>query len=243
MDLRGRVAVVTGGGVRLGRALVLALAGHGVRVVVHHGRSAGPAEQTAAEARSLGTEAITVQGDLSDAGAARGVIAAARSRLGPVDILVNSAAIFEPGGVAETTPEVWDRHFAINLKAPFLLSQAFAAQRPPDRPGKIVNISDWRGLRPGADHFAYTLTKSALIAMTKSLAVALAPSIQVNCLALGAILLPAGADETYRQRLIASIPVRRMGDPDDVARALLFLVEDDFVTGQTVVIDGGRSLV
>ncbi len=243
MDVRGKVAVVTGAGQRLGRALVLALARRGARVVIHHGRSAAAAERTAAEARDLGTEAITVQADLTDEAAVLRIISDARGRLGFVDILVNSAAIFEPGGPAETTSVAWDRHFAVNLKAPFLLSQAFAAQAPRDRPGKIVNISDWRGLRPGADHFAYTVTKAALITMTKSLAVALAPTIQVNCLGLGAILLPAGADESYREQLIASIPARRTGDPDEVARALLFLLEDDFVTGQTVVVDGGRSLV
>ncbi len=243
MDLRGRVAVVTGGGVRVGRALVLALARHGVRVVVHHGRSAGPAEHTATEARSLGTDAVTLQADLVDEAATRGLLAEARSRLGSVDILVNSAAIFEPAGVRETTSEAWDRHFAINLKAPFLLSQAFAAQGQRDHAGKIVNISDWRGLRPGGDHFAYTTTKAALIAMTQSLAVALAPHIQVNCLALGAILLPAGAGESYRERLVAQIPVGRLGNLAEVADALLFLLRNDFVTGQTVVIDGGRSLV
>jgi pteridine reductase len=156
---------------------------------------------------------------------------------------VNSAAIFEPRGVADTTSAAWDRHFAVNLKAPFLLSQAFAAQGASDAAGKIVNISDWRGLRPDGASVAYTLTKAALITLTQVLAVALAPRIQVNCLALGAILLPAGADEAYRDRLLAQIPARRLGGPADVVRALLFLLESDYVTGEVVLVDGGRHLV
>ena len=243
MELRGRVALVTGGGVRVGRALVLALAREGARVAVHYGRSADAAEQTAEDARKLGAEAVTVRADLAQDGAPGVMVADVPARWGTVDILVNSAAIFEPAGVRETTSELWDRHFAINLKAPFLLSQVFAAQLPADRLGKIVNISDWRGLRPGGDHFAYTMTKAALISMTKGLAVALAPAIQVNCLALGAILLPAGADESYRGKLVAQIPAGRMGDLAEVADALIFVLKNDFVTGQTIIVDGGRSLV
>jgi pteridine reductase len=243
MELRGRAALVTGAGVRVGRALALALAREGARVAVHYGQSADAAEQTADAARALGADAVIVQADLAHDGAARALLADLQTRWGTVDVLVNSAAIFEPAGVRGTTPELWDRHFAINLKAPFLLSQAFAAQLPAGRAGKIVNISDWRGLRPGGDHFAYTLTKAALISMTKSLAVALAPAIQVNCLALGAILLPAGADESYRRQLVAQIPAGRMGDLSEVADALIFALKNDFVTGQTIVIDGGRSLV
>jgi pteridine reductase len=243
MELRGRAALVTGAGVRVGRALALALAREGARVAVHYGQSADAAEQTADAARALGADAVIVQADLAHDGAVRALLADLQTRWGTVDVLVNSAAIFEPAGVRGTTPELWDRHFAINLKAPFLLSQAFAAQLPAGRAGKIVNISDWRGLRPGGDHFAYTLTKAALISMTKSLAVALAPAIQVNCLALGAILLPAGADESYRRQLVAQIPAGRMGDLSEVADALIFALKNDFVTGQTIVIDGGRSLV
>lgn len=243
MDLAGRVAVVTGGGRRLGRAMAVALGARGMRVVVHYGTSSTEAEATAAAIRAGGGEALVVQADLADEGAVRRLIPAAVERFGRVDVLVNSAAIFEPGGVADTTSAAWDRHFAINLKAPFLLSQTFAAHLAPDATGKIVNVSDWRGCRPDATYLAYTLTKAALMTLTQALAVALAPRVQVNCLALGAILLPAGADATYRERLLAQIPARRLGTPDDVVRALLFLLEHDYLTGEVLLVDGGRHLV
>jgi len=244
MDLRGKVAVVTGGADRLGRAIVLALAGRGARVAVHYGRSAEAAARTVADARARGVEAAAVQADLADDAALRRIIPTARDLLGPVHVLVNSASIFERGGFADTSAEVWDRHFQINLKAPFLLSQDFAAQLPAGNTGKIINLGDWRGLRPGTDHFAYTMTKAALAALTQSLAQALAPHIQVNYLALGAILLPAAAGERLRERLVAATPARRLGDPQDVTSAVLFLLEGtDYITGETLIIDGGRSLV
>lgn len=138
----------------------------------------------------------------------------------------------------------WDRHFDINLKAPFLLSQAFAKQIPEeDRASKIINITDWRGLRPGTDHVAYTLTKSALLTLTEIMAQALAPRITVNALALGAILPPPGADEGYMDRLAKTIPMRRTGSPADAVAAMMMLLEgSEFITGTTVVIDGGEHL-
>ncbi len=243
MDLRGRVALVTGGAQRLGWAIVLALATRGVSVAVHYNTSQDAARETVEAARRLGVDAIALPADLNEEEAVRGLVPAVRERLRRLDVLVNSASIFERGGFAGTTAPSWDRHFRINLRAPFLLSQAFAAQVPDGQTAKIVNLTDWRGLRPGTDHFAYTITKAALIALTQSMAVALAPQIQVNCLALGAILLPAGADDRVAERLIASTPAKRLGEPDDVTGALLYLLGADYVTGETLLIDGGRHLV
>ncbi|HEV8339222.1 MAG TPA: SDR family NAD(P)-dependent oxidoreductase [bacterium] len=241
MELAGSVAVVTGGAKRLGRAIVLALAERGARVLVHYGRSADAAAETAAEARRRGGEGDPFHADLADEGAVRTVIPAARQRFGPVDILINSASIFERGSFANTTSEAWDRHFMVNLKAPFLLSQDFAAQVEPGRTGKIVNMGDWRGFRPGTDHFAYTITKVGLHGLTKATALALAPRIQVNELGLGAILEPPeGADMS---KIIARVPAGRLGGEEPVVTALLFLLQEDFITGETLVVDGGRSLV
>jgi len=170
-----------------------------------------------------------------------------------VDILVNSAAIFEPGKWDDTTEANWDRHFAINLKSPFFLSQTFArvaghprvagqSHWPSARAGHIVNIADWRGVRPGTGHVAYTLTKAALIAMTKSLALALAPNIQVNAIAPGMILPPPGKDQSYLQRQAGQIPAQRVGSPQEIAKALLFLLRSDFVTGELVFVTGGQHL-
>ncbi len=242
MNLQGKVALVTGSAVRLGKALAFALAGDGARLAIHHSRSKGQADETVAEIKALGGEAFPVQADLSRPGSASGVIERAVNHFGRLDILVNSAAIFEPGDLADTTEELWDRHFDINLKAPFFLSQAFAAHVGSERAGQIVNIVDWRAYRPGPHYLAYTLTKSALVTMTQSLALALAPNIRVNAVAPGAILPPPGKGRDYLEQLAEKIPLRRAGAPKDVAQALLFLLKSDFITGEIVFVTGGEHL-
>jgi pteridine reductase len=241
MELAGAVVIVTGGAVRLGKAMVLGLARAGARVVVHYGHSADAARQTVAEVEHIGSEAYAIQADFMDASAAQSVIARAVEHFGHVDALVNSASIYEPVGVAETTEDLWDRHFAINLKAPFFLCQAFAAQLG-DRRGHIVNIADWRGTRPTASRVAYTLTKAGLVAMTQSLAQALAPNVQVNAIAPGVILPPPGQGEEFVARLLPSIPLRHSGSPADVVAALLYLLRTTFVTGEVLYVTGGQHL-
>lgn len=243
MELEKKIALVTGGAVRIGRALSLALAEQGVHVAVHYNASAGPARQLAAEIQALGGQAITLQADLSRSSETRALIGRAVGHFGRLDILVNSAAIFEQGHWHDTTEENWDRHFAINLKSPFFLSQAFAAQVRGGRNGHIVNIADWRGLRPGSGYLAYTLTKAGLIAMTQSLAQVLAPDIQVNAIAPGLILPPPGRDQAYLERKASQIPAGRIGSPADIAGALLFLLRSNYVTGELVHVTGGEHLV
>lgn len=242
MELCGRAAIVTGGAVRLGRALALALGGEGVRVGVHYGSSAGPAEAVVGQIKAMGSDAVAIQADLSQPTEVSSIVERAAARFGQVDILVNSAAIFEPGNWDDTTEANWDRHFAINLKSPFFLSQAFAAQVGQGRPGHIVNIADWRGTRPGPDHVAYTLTKAAIIALTSSLALALAPNIQVNAIAPGLILPPPGQDQAYLERKASQVPARRVGSPQEIARAMVFLLRSDFVTGDLIFVTGGEHL-
>jgi pteridine reductase len=242
MELEGKVAIVTGGARRLGKALALSMAERGARLVIHYGSSVGPADETVAQIKALGGDATAIQCDLRQPGQAPELIARAAQHFGGLDILVNSAAVFEPGDVFSTTEDAWDRHFAINLKSPFFLSQAFAGHVGRERPGHIVNITDWRATRPGTDHLAYTLTKAALVTMTKSLALALAPNIQVNAIAPGAILPPPEKDQAYLVQLAQSIPAQRVGSPAEVARALLFLLESDFVTGDLVLVTGGEHL-
>lgn len=242
MELDSQVAVVTGGAIRLGKALALALAREGVGVAVHYASSARPAEETVAGIRALGGDAVAIQADLSQPGQAPSVIERAVAHLGRVDILVNSAAIFERADLAHTTEALWDRQFSINLKAPFFLSQAFAAHLGKDRAGHIVNIADWRGLRPDIQYLAYSLTKAGLLSMTRGLALALAPNVQVNALALGAILPPPGKDPAYLERLAQGIPAQRVGSPAEVTKALLFLLKSDFVTGDVIFVTGGEHL-
>ena len=243
MDLREKTVVVTGGAVRLGKTLALAVAGAGGNVVVHYGRSQAEAEQAVDEIRSLSASAVSVQADLLEpAAAAERIFDVCQKEFGPADVLVNSAAIFESGTLAATTADDWDRHFSINLKAPFLLCRAFAERLPQEKRGHIVNIADWRGTRPLPGHFAYTLTKSGLVSMTKLLAQELAPQVQVNAIAPGAILPPPGAEADYLRRLQEQIPLRRTGSPGDVAEALLFLLGSDFVTGEILHVAGGEQL-
>ncbi len=242
MELQGKVALVTGGAVRLGRALALALAAADARVIIHYAHSAGPAQELLTEITAQGAEATAIQADLHQTSAALALINQAVAHFGPPDILINNAAIFEPGNWDDTTEQNWDRHFAINLKAPFFLSQTFAQQLPRGRRGHIVNIADWRGERPGTDHVAYTLTKAGIIAMTKSLALALAPDIQVNAISPGLILPPPGRDHTYLEAKAAHIPARRVGSPEDIAAAMLFLLRTDFITGEVLHVTGGEHL-
>jgi NAD(P)-dependent dehydrogenase (short-subunit alcohol dehydrogenase family) len=240
MDLTGRAAIVTGAGRRLGKAFADALVAHGAAIAAHYSLSAEGAEEVVRAAQARGVAAIALQADLADATQATTLVERAVAVIGDLDILVNSASVFGPGGPLETDLASWRQHLRINLTAPFLLSQAFARHRG-GRPGAIVNILDWRALRPGSDHFAYTISKAGLAAMTKSLAIALGPSIRVNGLALGAILPPSGSAPS--QSILDRVPAGRWGTVEEAAHALLFLIAgSDFTTGAILSLDGGRQV-
>lgn len=241
--LAGRVALVTGAARRIGRVLAQALAGAGAGVVIHYRESAGEAQTCAAEIFAAGGRAALVQGDLADPEVAEGLIELAARPFGAVDLLVNNASIFAPGEALDTDLAEWELNQAINLRAPFLLSREFARALPPERGGDIVNLNDWRALRPGADHFSYTVSKVGLHGLTRSLAVALAPRIKVNEIALGAVLPPERATDEYLHEVRRAIPLDRWCRPREVAAALLFLAGAPGLTGQTIFVDGGRNLV
>jgi NAD(P)-dependent dehydrogenase (short-subunit alcohol dehydrogenase family) len=244
MELKGKVAVITGGAVRVGRALTLALAEAGCHVFIHYGRSAQPAQETAADAEKFGVKTAVFSADLSDLTATQQIIPQAVATFGQVDILINNAAIYlEEDSFSHTGPDLWRKLFAINLRAPYLLSQAFVQQLPLHQPGKIININDARLNRPLPDHFVYRLTKGGLRQMTEMLAHELAPRITVNAVALGAILPPPGADEAYLQQIADErIPLRRSGNAQIVAQNVLHLLHQDFLTGVTIPVDGGEFL-
>lgn len=238
-DLHGKTILVTGAARRVGRLFALACGRAGADVIIHHGHSQQEAEEVRDEIASLGPRAWVLAADLSHADEVSQLIARA-NEISPLYGLVNSAAIFEPLALQDTTLDDWNRHLSINLTAPFLLSQAFANQT---KAGRIVNILDWRALRPGADHFPYTVTKSALAAMTKSLAIALAPTITVNGLALGAILPPADGSSAS-EKIIEAVPAKRWSEAQEVEDALLFLLAGPaYITGEIIHLDGGRHLV
>jgi NAD(P)-dependent dehydrogenase (short-subunit alcohol dehydrogenase family) len=241
--LAGRCALVTGGARRIGAALALALGEAGAAVVVHHRSSGEEAAGVAARIIAAGGEAWPVAADLADAEQADALVGEAAAAAGrPVDILVNNASVFEPDEAMTTTVADWDHNLAVNLRAPFLLARALARQLPDGGVGDVVNLNDDRALRPPADHFPYTISKVGLHGLTQSLAAALAPRIRVNELALGAVLPPARASEQYVHALKRDIPLGRFGSVAEVAHALLFLLGNPAVTGQTILLNGGRHL-
>jgi len=234
-----KTVLITGAARRLGRIFALACANAGANVVIHHGHSDTDAESLRNEITGLGRQAWIFQTDLSDSSQAENLIPLI-NRSTPIHYLINNAAIFESLSMESTSLKAWDKHLAINLTAPFLLSQAFARQA--EDGARIINIVDWRAMRPGADHFPYTISKSALAAMTKSMAVALAPKIIVNGLALGAILPPA--DGNKNPDIVKNIPLKRWANEREVEQALLFLLTNSaYITGEIIHVDGGRHLV
>ncbi len=240
--LDGKTILITGAAKRLGRLFALACARAGAGIVIHHKDSQDEALQIQGEIESLGQQAWVLAADFGKPAEVTRLISQA-SEFSPLYALVNSAAIFEPLSFGETTYADWERHMDINLTVPFLLSQAFAKQIPENEQGRIVNILDWRALRPGADHFPYTISKSALAALTQSMAVALAPRITVNGLALGAILPPAD-NPSASEKIIENIPAKRWSEANEVEEALIFLLTGPaYITGEIIHVDGGRHLV
>lgn len=244
MDLNGKTAVVTGGAIRVGKALVLALAEAGCNLFIHYGRSATEARQTQAEVKAFGVQAVIHSANLAEAAEVVGVMETAVATFGPIDILINSAAIFpETDTFTSTDLALWDTLMNVNLRAPFLLSRAFTAQLPAGQSGKIINILDARLRQPAADHFVYRFTKGSLWQMTEMLALELAPAITVNGVALGAILPPPGKDASYLEALAQKrVPLRRAGSAEIVAENVLHLLRQDFLTGVIIPIDGGEFL-
>ena len=241
MSLEGKRVLITGAARRVGRALALALAAAGGDLIIHYGQSQPEAESVRDQVIALGRKALILQADLDDPQQAADLIPRALEQ-GPLFALVNNASIFEPLTWEDTTLESWECHLRVNLTAPFLLSQAFARSLPQDAAGRIVNLLDWRALRPAADHLPYTISKAALAALTQSLAAALAPRVTVNGLALGAILPPS--DGAAVNTILEKVPARRWAELDEVAQALLFLLDGPaYLTGDILYIDGGRHLI
>jgi pteridine reductase len=241
MDLKGKRVLITGAAVRVGRAMALAVAQAGADVLIHYGGSQKDAKSLKIEVEAMGVKAYLLQADLSKPSSVAGLISRA-AKSGPLYALVNSASIFEKIDLETTTAKSWQRHMDINLAAPFLLSQAFWKQAKKSRAkGRIVNILDWRALRPGTDHLPYTISKAALAALTQSLAIAMAPKVTVNGMAFGAILPPKGG---AAKGILDAVPAGRWAHLDEVGQTLLFLLTGpDYITGEIVHLDGGRHLV
>ncbi len=240
MELAGRVALVTGGGKRLGRAIAAGLARRGMAVAIHHHASGSGAAELQREIREAGGQAELFAADLRDPHAARALAGQVAARMGRLDVLVNSAAVMVRATAAETTPEMWDDIFALNLRAGFFCAQGAAAALKAAR-GKIINLADVGGMEPWAGYAAHSISKSAVIMLTRVLSVSLAPEVTVNAIAPGAVLIPAEWSAAAANHLESTTPLKRLGSPDDIVSAVLYLLEGgDYVTGETLVVDGGR---
>lgn len=241
MELRGRVALVTGAGRRVGRAIATALGGRQMHVAVHYNGSAEGARETAADIERGGGKATVFQADLSQPDAPARLVDDVARTLGSLDVLVNSAAIMERTPLDSVTPAQWDAMFALNSRAPFFAALAARAHMAA-RGGAIVNIADLAALETWPAYVPHGLSKGVVIDMTRALARQLAPEVRVNAIAPGVIVLPEGWQAEVGERLRLTTPLKRLGSVNDVVGAVIYLLEADYVTGETIVVDGGRHV-
>jgi pteridine reductase len=241
MEPAGRVALVTGAGRRLGRAMAGALAARGMTLAIHHNSSAAGAAELREEIVRAGGRADCFAADLADPVAARELPRRVAAHYGRLDLLVNSAAVMHRLRFEDTTPEQYDIILDLNLRAAFFCAQGAAGALRAAR-GKVINMADLGGLEPWPGFAAHSLSKAGVVMLTKVLARALAPEVTVNAIAPGTVLVPEEYDAEERDRLARTTPLGRLGTPADAVAALLYLVDADFVTGEVLVVDGGRLL-
>jgi len=238
--LKGKVALVTGAGKRLGRAVALRLAEEGMDVAVHYGSSAREAAEVVGRIGEMGQKAIAIKADLRSVGAIRQLLLDVGNELGRLDLLVNSAANFLPGSVISTTEEVWDASLDTNVKAPFFVAQAATPMLRRSK-GAIVNFADTGGVLGWPGFIGHSVAKAGVINLTKSLAKALAPEVRVNAIAPGTITMPGDPPE-WEQEFVKLAPLKKTGKPSDIVDAVVYLASAEFLTGHTLLLDGGRTL-
>lgn len=243
MELIGKTALVTGAAKRLGRRIALALAKKGVAVVLHYRGSEAEAKKTASEITGLGVSCVLVRADLAKPADIRKMLAQLKKKSVSIDFLINNASLYCRTPVDTADQKKWNELIAVNLRAPYLLSLALGSRMAEKGGGKIVNIADWSGFRPYKDFIAYCVSKGGLITLTKSLARDLAPKICVNAVAPGPVLAPPDMSHKEKEAIAKMTALGRWGKPEDVASAVIFLLESDFVNGAVLVVDGGRSIV
>lgn len=240
MELKKKRALVTGGSKRVGRVIALALARKGVSILLHYRSSAAEAKKAQAEIKALGASCELVQADLSKHSE---IITMAKGISGVVDILVNSASAFYKTPLPLATEKEWNDLMDSNLKGPFFLAQELGRRMADGSGGKIINIADWSGIRPYKDYAVYCASKGGLITLTKSLARDFAPKVLANAVAPGPVLLPPDFSDDEAKAIAKLTALGRIGSPEDVANAVIFLLENDFMNGTVLTVDGGRSIV
>lgn len=243
MDTTGKVALVTGAAMRVGREIAVALAERGMNIAVHYRSSAGPAHDTVDRVRKLGVEAESIQADLDELRQVEQLIESVRERWGRLDVLVNSAAIFPRTPWDEIDETVWEQTLRTNLKAPFFTAWHAASLMRENGGGKIIFIADWAGFRPYRNYLPYVVSKGGVITMTKAMAKELAPDIAVNAIAPGPVMLPPDFSDEDANKIVDETLLKRLGSPQDIAQSVVYLVAmTDFVTGHVMVVDGGRLI-
>ena len=240
MKLIGCVALVTGAGHRVGRALAVALGAEGMTVAVHFNSAGSDADETVALIEKAGGKAKAFQADLSATGAPRKLVGEVAKSFGALDVLINSAAVMKRHSFGSVSEEQWDETMAINLRAPFFVAQSAASEMK--NGGVIINIADLAAFETWPSYIPHSISKAGVVKMTEALARVLAPAIRVNAIAPGAVLLPDDWSDKTGERLSDTTPLRKIGDPQDVVEAMLYLLKADYVTGETIVVDGGRRI-
>lgn len=236
--LADKVALVTGAGKRLGRAVALRLAEEGADVAVHYHGSPKDAAEVVGKIEEMGRRAVALRADLQSVDEIRKLFLDAGNQLGRLDLLVNSAANFLPGSVISTTEEIWHASLDTNVKAPFFCAQAAAPMLRRSK-GCIINFADTGGLLGWPGFIPHSISKAGMVMLTKCLAKALAPDVRVNAIAPGTITMPGDPPE-WEQEFVQLAPLRKTGRPSDIADAVIYLATAEFVTGHTLVVDGGR---
>ncbi len=244
VDLRGKVALVTGSAHRVGKAIALELAKHGVHQVIHYNGSAEHAEKTLEEVRALGVDAISVQANQADRNEIAALFEALRAHFGRLDILVNSASTFQRADLRTLSYEDWQRTLDINLTGPFLCTQhAAALMDESGKGGVIINISDNSGLKASPAYPHHSVSKAGLLMLTQVSARALAPNIRVNAIVPGMVLQPSDYSDEQWARLAKRTPIEHPGSAEDVARAVVYLASEDYLTGSVITVDGGEHIL
>jgi len=242
MDLTGKIALVTGGAKRIGKAIVLALAARGCKLVVHYHTSRSEAEETVRELLTAGHEALALQADITQEADVDRMIEAAVARFGHIDVLVNNAAVFFRTPVDTLTIEEWEQVMNVNLTGTFLCAHKIGLRMREWGWGHIINMADVAGLRPWADYIPYSISKACVLTFTQGLALELAPQVMVNAVVPGPVLFQDDTPEEVRQREIDKTLLKRTITPEEVAEVVVFVAESDYSTGSLFHVDGGRSL-